>query len=189
MYPVLCPENTRAALISHSLLKPTTPLMSHEWVNERNKRRQEEWWRVFVPEPNEASNSTKRWLQWHFLLSKANSNTSRGRTSLSSAHSVLTHLQIHFSCLAFLSISSLFSLQDHIYQLMKSDSYARFLRSNIYQDLLLARKKVSRTRWWGPPLLCTQLNTLLISQTVFMLCLWFYLKPTKIMTILYECSQ
>ncbi|XP_056282339.1 regulator of G-protein signaling 6-like isoform X2 [Pseudoliparis swirei] len=31
--------------------------------------------------------------------------------------------------------------QEHIYKLMKSDSYARFLRSNIYQDLLLARKK------------------------------------------------
>ncbi|XP_073348919.1 regulator of G-protein signaling 6 [Pagrus major] len=31
--------------------------------------------------------------------------------------------------------------QDHIYKLMKSDSYARFLRSNIYQDLLNARKK------------------------------------------------
>ena len=33
--------------------------------------------------------------------------------------------------------------QEHIYKLMKSDSYARFLRSNAYQDLLLARKKVS----------------------------------------------
>ncbi|XP_068609535.1 regulator of G-protein signaling 6-like [Brachionichthys hirsutus] len=31
--------------------------------------------------------------------------------------------------------------QDHIYKLMKSDSYARFLRSNVYQDLLIARKK------------------------------------------------
>uniref|UniRef100_A0A672F7G1 Regulator of G protein signaling 6 n=1 Tax=Salarias fasciatus TaxID=181472 RepID=A0A672F7G1_SALFA len=31
--------------------------------------------------------------------------------------------------------------QDHIYKLMKSDSYARFLRSNVYQDLLMARKK------------------------------------------------
>lgn len=31
--------------------------------------------------------------------------------------------------------------QDHIYHLMKSDSYARFLRSNVYQDLLFARKK------------------------------------------------
>ncbi|XP_067240029.1 regulator of G-protein signaling 6 isoform X2 [Chanodichthys erythropterus] len=31
--------------------------------------------------------------------------------------------------------------QDHIYKLMKSDSYPRFLRSNAYQDLLLARKK------------------------------------------------
>lgn len=37
-------------------------------------------------------------------------------------------------------------LQEHIFKLMKSDSYARFLRSNIYQDLLLARKKVSCTR-------------------------------------------
>uniref|UniRef100_A0AAQ4NZ35 Regulator of G protein signaling 6 n=1 Tax=Gasterosteus aculeatus aculeatus TaxID=481459 RepID=A0AAQ4NZ35_GASAC len=33
--------------------------------------------------------------------------------------------------------------QDHIYKLMKSDSYARFLRSNVYQDLL--RKKVNVT--------------------------------------------
>lgn len=32
--------------------------------------------------------------------------------------------------------------QEHIYKLMKSDSYARFLRSNAYQDLLLAKKKV-----------------------------------------------
>ncbi|KAJ8269894.1 hypothetical protein GJAV_G00107980 [Gymnothorax javanicus] len=31
--------------------------------------------------------------------------------------------------------------QDHIYMLMKSDSYTRFLRSNAYQDLLLSRKK------------------------------------------------
>uniref|UniRef100_A0A3B4Z5Q3 Regulator of G protein signaling 6 n=1 Tax=Seriola lalandi dorsalis TaxID=1841481 RepID=A0A3B4Z5Q3_SERLL len=31
--------------------------------------------------------------------------------------------------------------QDHIYKLMKSDSYTRFLRSNVYQDLLMARKK------------------------------------------------
>ncbi|EGV99592.1 Regulator of G-protein signaling 6 [Cricetulus griseus] len=36
--------------------------------------------------------------------------------------------------------------QEHIYKLMKSDSYARFLRSNAYQDLLLAKKKVS---WEG----------------------------------------
>ncbi|XP_069065051.1 regulator of G-protein signaling 6 isoform X2 [Pleurodeles waltl] len=31
--------------------------------------------------------------------------------------------------------------QEHIYKLMKSDSYARFLRSNAYQDLLMAKKK------------------------------------------------
>uniref|UniRef100_A0A3Q3VI64 Uncharacterized protein n=1 Tax=Mola mola TaxID=94237 RepID=A0A3Q3VI64_MOLML len=31
--------------------------------------------------------------------------------------------------------------QDHIYKLMKSDSYTRFLRSNVYQDLLMVRKK------------------------------------------------
>lgn len=42
----------------------------------------------------------------------------------------------------FKSFCFLFS-QDHIYKLMKSDSYTRFLRSNVYQDLLLARKKVS----------------------------------------------
>lgn len=39
--------------------------------------------------------------------------------------------------------SCLFPSQEHIYKLMKSDSYARFLRSNAYQDLLLAKKKVS----------------------------------------------
>ncbi|XP_041132317.1 regulator of G-protein signaling 6-like isoform X1 [Polyodon spathula] len=32
--------------------------------------------------------------------------------------------------------------QEHIYKLMKSDSYARFLRSSTYQDLLLAKKKL-----------------------------------------------
>uniref|UniRef100_A0A669DLZ7 Regulator of G protein signaling 6 n=1 Tax=Oreochromis niloticus TaxID=8128 RepID=A0A669DLZ7_ORENI len=37
--------------------------------------------------------------------------------------------------------------QDHIYKLMKSDSYSRFLRSNLYQDLLMARKKVSDSRF------------------------------------------
>ncbi|XP_053331640.1 regulator of G-protein signaling 6 isoform X2 [Spea bombifrons] len=31
--------------------------------------------------------------------------------------------------------------QQHIYKLMKSDSYARFLRSNAYQDMLLMKKK------------------------------------------------
>uniref|UniRef100_A0A674BC35 Regulator of G protein signaling 7 n=1 Tax=Salmo trutta TaxID=8032 RepID=A0A674BC35_SALTR len=32
--------------------------------------------------------------------------------------------------------------QEHIYKLMKSDSYSRFLRSNFYQELLQAKKKV-----------------------------------------------
>uniref|UniRef100_A0A674BBX1 Regulator of G protein signaling 7 n=1 Tax=Salmo trutta TaxID=8032 RepID=A0A674BBX1_SALTR len=31
--------------------------------------------------------------------------------------------------------------QEHIYKLMKSDSYSRFLRSNFYQELLQAKKK------------------------------------------------
>lgn len=47
-------------------------------------------------------------------------------------------------------------LQEHIFKLMKSDSYARFLRSNIYQDLLLARKKVSCTHWPLPHLFFLQ---------------------------------
>ncbi|XP_073751610.1 regulator of G-protein signaling 6 isoform X4 [Callorhinus ursinus] len=47
--------------------------------------------------------------------------------------------------------------QEHIYKLMKSDSYARFLRSNAYQDLLLAKKKGSflRTKM-QPKLFCNQ---------------------------------
>ncbi|XP_014040951.1 regulator of G-protein signaling 7, partial [Salmo salar] len=34
--------------------------------------------------------------------------------------------------------------QEHIYKLMKSDSYSRFLRSNFYQELLQAKKKKSK---------------------------------------------
>uniref|UniRef100_A0A8K9XXL6 Regulator of G protein signaling 6 n=1 Tax=Oncorhynchus mykiss TaxID=8022 RepID=A0A8K9XXL6_ONCMY len=34
--------------------------------------------------------------------------------------------------------------QDHIYKLMKSDSYTRYLRSNAYQNLLMARKKTEQ---------------------------------------------
>lgn len=53
--------------------------------------------------------------------------------------------------------------QEHIYKLMKSDSYARFLRSNAYQDLLLAKKKVPvgkdvlaspSTSWFSPAACC-----------------------------------
>ena len=37
------------------------------------------------------------------------------------------------------------ALQEHIYCLMKNDSYQRFLRSDIYRDLVnLSRKKVKR---------------------------------------------
>lgn len=32
--------------------------------------------------------------------------------------------------------------QEHIYKLMKSDSYSRFIRSSAYQELLQAKKKV-----------------------------------------------
>ncbi|KAI4583419.1 hypothetical protein MJG53_008632 [Ovis ammon polii x Ovis aries] len=39
------------------------------------------------------------------------------------------------------SVSRRHPRREHIYKLMKSDSYARFLRSNAYQDLLLAKKK------------------------------------------------
>uniref|UniRef100_A0A8C5G502 Regulator of G-protein signaling 7 n=1 Tax=Gouania willdenowi TaxID=441366 RepID=A0A8C5G502_GOUWI len=34
--------------------------------------------------------------------------------------------------------------QEHIYKLMKSDSYSRFIRSNAYQELLQAKKKVKK---------------------------------------------
>uniref|UniRef100_A0A8C9WWU0 Regulator of G protein signaling 7 n=1 Tax=Sander lucioperca TaxID=283035 RepID=A0A8C9WWU0_SANLU len=35
--------------------------------------------------------------------------------------------------------------QEHIYKLMKSDSYSRFIRSSAYQELLQAKKKVKNT--------------------------------------------
>uniref|UniRef100_A0A8C9DA15 Regulator of G protein signaling 6 n=1 Tax=Panthera leo TaxID=9689 RepID=A0A8C9DA15_PANLE len=53
---------------------------------------------------------------------------------------------------SFLRLPTSSPSQEHIYKLMKSDSYARFLRSNAYQDLLLAKKKVSLGRA-GPPFL------------------------------------
>lgn len=34
--------------------------------------------------------------------------------------------------------------QEHIYKLMKSDSYSRFIRSSAYQELLQAKKKVKQ---------------------------------------------
>lgn len=67
-------------------------------------------------------------------------------------------------------------LQEHIFKLMKSDSYARFLRSNIYQDLLLARKKVSCSHWPLYHHLCQRnLNTL----TAFLILVWFYFLDFK----------
>uniref|UniRef100_A0AAY5EFL6 Regulator of G protein signaling 7b n=1 Tax=Electrophorus electricus TaxID=8005 RepID=A0AAY5EFL6_ELEEL len=36
--------------------------------------------------------------------------------------------------------------QEHIYKLMKSDSYSRFIRSSVYQELLQAKKKPWRIR-------------------------------------------
>uniref|UniRef100_A0A671YZJ9 Regulator of G protein signaling 7 n=1 Tax=Sparus aurata TaxID=8175 RepID=A0A671YZJ9_SPAAU len=36
--------------------------------------------------------------------------------------------------------------QEHIYKLMKSDSYSRFIRSSAYQELLQAKKKVQNTK-------------------------------------------
>uniref|UniRef100_A0AAQ6A7R9 Regulator of G protein signaling 7a n=1 Tax=Amphiprion ocellaris TaxID=80972 RepID=A0AAQ6A7R9_AMPOC len=36
--------------------------------------------------------------------------------------------------------------QEHIYKLMKSDSYSRFIRSSAYQELLQAKKKVKKTQ-------------------------------------------
>uniref|UniRef100_A0A8C1TRQ6 Regulator of G protein signaling 7b n=1 Tax=Cyprinus carpio TaxID=7962 RepID=A0A8C1TRQ6_CYPCA len=36
--------------------------------------------------------------------------------------------------------------QEHIYKLMKSDSYSRFIRSSAYQELLQAKKKVNSTK-------------------------------------------
>lgn len=38
-----------------------------------------------------------------------------------------------------------FVQQEHIYKLMKSDSYSRFIRSSAYQELLQAKKKVKKT--------------------------------------------
>lgn len=43
---------------------------------------------------------------------------------------------------AISSFSLVPRLQEHIYKLMKSDSYSRFIRSSAYQELLQAKKKV-----------------------------------------------
>lgn len=48
-----------------------------------------------------------------------------------------------FTCvLLYGSNSSSLPFQEHIYKLMKSDSYPRFIRSSAYQELLQAKKKV-----------------------------------------------
>ncbi|XP_029586133.1 regulator of G-protein signaling 6-like isoform X2 [Salmo trutta] len=58
--------------------------------------------------------------------------------------------------------------QEHIFKLMKSDSYARFLRSNIYQDLLLARKKLlSKMEYKASPvILCTRMISTTADQSI-----------------------
>lgn len=50
----------------------------------------------------------------------------------------------------------MFVKQEHIYKLMKSDSYSRFIRSSAYQELLQAKKKVIKKRlvWKYRKLLC-----------------------------------
>lgn len=40
----------------------------------------------------------------------------------------------------------MFPRQEHIYKLMKSDSYSRFIRSSAYQELLQAKKKVRKKK-------------------------------------------
>ncbi|XP_070972936.1 regulator of G-protein signaling 6-like isoform X2 [Oncorhynchus clarkii lewisi] len=58
--------------------------------------------------------------------------------------------------------------QEHIFKLMKSDSYARFLRSNIYQDLLLARKKLlsKMENKASPVILCTRMISTTADQSI-----------------------
>uniref|UniRef100_A0A8C4R2A6 Regulator of G protein signaling 7 n=1 Tax=Eptatretus burgeri TaxID=7764 RepID=A0A8C4R2A6_EPTBU len=53
--------------------------------------------------------------------------------------------------------------QEHIYMLMKNDSYARFLRSNAYQELFVTRKKVR--------LIVVVMTTDLLKDTKMKLCL------------------
>uniref|UniRef100_A0A8C4WSX6 Regulator of G protein signaling 7 n=1 Tax=Eptatretus burgeri TaxID=7764 RepID=A0A8C4WSX6_EPTBU len=53
--------------------------------------------------------------------------------------------------------------QEHIYKLMRSDSYARFLRSSVYQELLQAKKKVGGCQIPGMQFLNLLLNMYIVS--------------------------
>uniref|UniRef100_A0A673K2B5 Regulator of G-protein signaling 7-like n=1 Tax=Sinocyclocheilus rhinocerous TaxID=307959 RepID=A0A673K2B5_9TELE len=51
-----------------------------------------------------------------------------------------SHMTLCYCPLALLTVFVLH--QEHIYKLMKSDSYSRFIRSSAYQEMLQAKKKV-----------------------------------------------
>uniref|UniRef100_A0A8C6TAD0 Regulator of G protein signaling 7b n=1 Tax=Neogobius melanostomus TaxID=47308 RepID=A0A8C6TAD0_9GOBI len=56
--------------------------------------------------------------------------------------------------------------QEHIYKLMKSDSYSRFIRSSAYQELLQAKKKVNASPF-SKLLLCFAIETTIIHALGF----------------------
>jgi len=59
-----------------------------------------------------------------------------------SYHSIAYYVHIRVPDALTIYLHILFLQQEHIYKLMKSDSYSRFIRSNAYQELLQAKKKV-----------------------------------------------
>lgn len=139
---------------THRSTEPFHPARVTQMTRERERQGGEEWPNVFVPGPNEASDAMNSLFDGSTTVSWW--CVTWERLPLAGNHSASHHLLIFFplSFLLFFQATaySLFFfplLQEHIFKLMKSDSYARFLRSNIYQDLLLARKKVSCTLW--PP--------------------------------------
>lgn len=160
-------------------------------------RREEEWQSVFVPGPNEPSNAMNRlftmvWLvqselvmcHWQDItqlcLPGLRCSCQYARFASRPPYHTCFHCintitsSLYLSFLFFSQgqhtlICFSFLLQEHIFKLMKSDSYARFLRSNIYQDLLLARKKVSCTHW--PP--CHLLCCFLVASLILIIFLWF----------------
>lgn len=61
-------------------------------------------------------------------------------------YSILYFLFSTMGYLCLMLLLNFFLQQEHIYKLMKSDSYSRFIRSSAYQELLQAKKKVKKTR-------------------------------------------